>query len=70
MHEIYDKTKPLYLETEASEVGLGAGLLQTRNGTSCARDMAPDTNILRPIAFASKSLSSPQKRYSNMKEKH
>ena len=29
----YDRTKPLYLETNASGVGLGASLLQTRSGT-------------------------------------
>ena len=30
--KFYDETKPLYLETEASEIGLGATLLQTRDG--------------------------------------
>ena len=64
--EFYDETKPLYLETNTSGVGLGAGLLQTRSGTSCPRDMAPDNNILRPSVFASKSLSSTEKRYSNI----
>ena len=65
MHGFFDETKPLYLETDASGVGLLARLLQTRNGTSCPRDMAPDNNILRPIAFTSKSLSSAEKRYNN-----
>ena len=54
--KFYDETKPLYLETDTSGVGLGASLLQTRNGTMA----------LRPIAFTSKSLSSAEKRYSNI----
>ena len=33
--KFYDETKPLYLEADASGGGLGAGLLQTRNGTRC-----------------------------------
>ena len=64
--KFYDKTKPLYLETDAPGVELGVSLLQTRNCTSCPRDTAPENNILRPIAFASKSLSSTEKRYSNI----
>ena len=31
----YDGTKPLYLETDASSVDLGAALLQTQEGTTC-----------------------------------
>ena len=64
--KFYDKTKPLYKEINASGVGLGAALLQTRNGTSCPRDEAPDNSILRPTALVSKSLSSLEKRYSNI----
>ena len=52
--KFYNETKPLYLETDVSEVGLGADLLQTINGTSCPRDVAPDNNIHRPIIFANK----------------
>ena len=66
MHEILWKNQATILRNTTSGVGLGAGLLQTRNGTSCPRDMAPDNNILRPIAFASKSLSIREKRYSNI----
>ena len=65
--KFYDETKPLYLETDTSGVGLGASLLlQTTNGTSCPRHTAPYSNILQPITFASKSLSSAEKRYSNI----
>ena len=67
--KFYDETKPLYLEMDASGVRLGAILLQTRNGTSCSRDVAPENSILRPITFASKSLSSTEKRYSNIGRK-
>ena len=62
----YDKTLPLYLENDASGIGLGAALLQTRDGTQCPRDIAPDNSILRPIAFASKCLTSMERRYYNI----
>ena len=61
--KFYDETKSLYLKTDGCGVGLGASLLQTRNGISCQRDMAQDNNILRPIKFTSKSLSSTEKIY-------
>ena len=63
--KFYDETKPLYLETDASGIGLGASLLQTRDGMTCPKDTAPDNTILRPIAFASKSLTSAEQRYSS-----
>ena len=67
--KFYKETQPLYLETDASGVGLGAALLQTRSGTSCPRDKALDNSILRPSTFASKSLSSAERRYSNIERK-
>ena len=33
--KFYNDTKPLYLKTDASGVGLSAGLLQTQNSTKC-----------------------------------
>ena len=62
----YDDTEPLYLETDASRVCLGAALLQTQVGTTCQKDTVPDNTILHPIAFASKSLTGTECRYSNI----
>ena len=64
--KFYDETKPLYIETDASGVGLGAALLQIRDNMSCHRDEAQDGSIPRPITFASKSLTGAEKRYSNI----
>ena len=68
MHEIYYETKPLYIEIDVSGVVLRAILLQTRSNTSCPKDEAPDNSTLRPIAFASKSLTGAEKRYSNIEK--
>ena len=64
--KFYDDTKPLYLKTDASGIGLGAALLQLRDNTNCPKDIAPDNTILCPIAFASKSLTGAEQRYSNI----
>ena len=61
--KFYDDTKPLYLETDASRVGLGVALLQMHKGTAYQKDIAPDITILHPIAFASKDA---EHRYSNI----
>ena len=60
--KFYDEMKPLYIETDASGVGLRAALLQTRSYISCSRDEAPINSILRPIAFASKILTGAEKK--------
>ena len=65
--KFYNKTKSLYLEMDASGIGLGATLVQTRDGTTCPEEIVPDNTILRPIAFASKNLTSAEQRYSNIK---
>ena len=62
----YDEMKPLLIETDASGVGCGAALLQTRSNNSSPRDEAPDNSILRPFAFTINSLTVAEKRYSNI----
>ena len=64
--KFYDETKALYMEMEPSGVGLGAVLPQIRSSTRCPRDEPPNKSILRSISFASKNLSSAEKRYSNI----
>ena len=64
--KVYDDTKHLYLQTDASRVGLGAALLQAWGGATCQKDTMPDNTILHPIAFASKSLTGTEWRYSNI----
>ena len=64
--KFYGDTKPLYLKTDTSRVGLGAVLLQAGEGTTFQKDTVPDNTILCPIAFASKSLTGTQCRYSNI----
>ena len=63
---VFDDGKSLFLETDTSGVGLQCALLQTWEGKTCQKDMVPDNTILHPIAFASKSLTSTECRYSNI----
>ena len=66
--KFYDDTKLLYLETDASGISLEAALLQLCDDMACQRDVAPGNTSLRPIAFASKSLTGAEWRYSNIKQ--
>ena len=57
----YDTEAPTYLMVDASQKGLGAALLQPdRNADGTF------TKDLRPVAFASKSLSPAQQKYANI----
>ena len=47
-------------------VRLHQALLQTQDGTTFQKDTVPDNTILHPIAFASKSLTGAEHRYSNI----
>ena len=67
--KFYNVVGLLYLETDASDVGLGVGLLQVREGMNCLCDEAPDDMALYPIAFTSKSLFSVETRYSTIERK-
>ena len=66
--KLYDDTKLLYIEADASGVGLGAALLQLHDNTTYHKEMAPNA-LLCPTAFASKSLTGVEQRYSNTERK-
>ena len=69
----YDKDKPVFIEVDASGKGVGAVLLK---GSILEDELEASSetegrflsfrNRLRPIAFASKSLSDAETRYSNI----
>ena len=44
--KFYDDSKMLYLETDASIIGLWAALLQLRDKTGCQKGTVPDNAIL------------------------
>ena len=69
----YDKSKPIFIEVDASGQGLGAVLLQgnvsneeLKNASQTDGKYLKFRNKLKPIAFASKSLSEVEQRYSNI----
>ena len=67
----YAPYRRLYLEVDASKVGLGATLLQsTKSSTqevNCPilKDGIPSQDTLRPVAYASKALTETEMRYAN-----
>ena len=61
-----DASRPIYLETYASGIGLGARLLQVMDGMNCGHQKMQDSAALCPIAFASKSLLSAEGCYGNV----
>ena len=65
--KFYDDTKPLYLETDASRVGLGVALLQMHEGTACQKDVAPDNTTLHLIASANKRVQVQQHRKGDLR---
>ena len=57
--------KPVVLEVDASGYGLGAALLQPVD-PNLTDDELTNTDNLRPVAYASKSLSETEQRYANI----
>ena len=64
--KFYDGTQPMYLQTDASGVGLGAALLQARNDMRCPRDKAPNKRHTQTHCLASKASQVQKKRCSNI----
>ena len=69
----YDKNRPTFIEVDASEQGLRDTLLQgdisPEELSSCNQTEGNYLliwDILKPIAYASKSLSDAEKQYSNI----
>ena len=51
----YDEARLLCLETDALGIGLGAGLLQVRNGMNCRCDKVPGNATLHPLLLPAKA---------------
>ena len=62
----YDASDPLYLETDASGVSLGAGLLKEGDGMNCESNKVLDNAPLCPVTFVSRSLLCDEWCYSNI----
>ena len=62
-----DEKEQLYLEKDALGGSLGVSLLQQRNGMQFPTNVAPTNRAPWPIAFASKSLTSAETQYRNIK---
>ena len=66
--KFYDASRPLYLETSASGVGLGARLMQVQDGMNCGYGKIPDNEMLHPIDLTSKHLLSAEQCNSNLEQ--
>ena len=65
--QFYDASKPLYIEVDTSKKGTGAVMLQ--EDPIMKDDSKPGSDIpmnLRPISYASKTLSLTESNYSNI----
>ena len=59
--QFYDPQKPLYIECDASKQGIGCVLLQPDDNIPLTLKDGIPTN-LKPVAYASKSLSEAEKK--------
>ena len=65
--QLYDANKPLYIEVDTSKKGTGAVMLQCDSIVSNTAKSDEILMNLRPISYASKTLSSTKSNYSNIK---
>ena len=68
-HAFYNEKEQLYRETDAMHVGLGASLLQVRDGMLFPRYEGPKNAAPWQIMFASKSLTHAETHYSNIERR-
>ena len=63
--QFFDSSKPLFIEVDASKQGIGAAMLQC---DPIVKDSSSTEipNNLRPISYASKTLSETESNYSNI----
>ena len=63
--QFFDSDLPLYIEVDASKKGIGAVMLQPdKNTKNTSNTVIP--NNLRPVSYASKTLTSSESNYSNI----
>ena len=63
--EFYDKTHPLYLETDASGIRPGVPLLKTRSDTSCPRDKSTRQQHVQTHCICKGELVNAERKYNN-----
>ena len=64
--KIYDASLPMYIETDASQNGIGVILLQPIDSNFTLDEYDIPTSLI-PVAFASKALTSAECNYANIK---
>ena len=65
MLKFYDPSLPTYIETDASQNGIGVVLLQPIDSNYTLDEYDIPTSLM-PVAFASKTLTSPEHNYANI----
>ena len=63
--QIFDSSKPLFIEVNASKRGIGTAMLQCNHIVKNSSSAEIPTN-LHPISYASKTLSVTESNYSNI----
>ena len=65
----YNPNLALFIESDAGKVGLGVALLQMEKpcyDNDITDDTLPESSQLKPVAYASKSLTTAEQNYSNI----